>query len=202
MVFFFTLVNSGILTYFKEDFTEKDQIILMGDSMFANEDYVYYNEAVANHLLKHHYNTLSVAKDGAVINDLDGQLNKIPERHKKKENLIFISIGGNDILKEYDKKIANKSDMKKVSDIFKDYKNAVLKIQEESKMTIILLNLYYPPNMTDFYQLIDYWNEAVNIFANERNMKVLEVSKLLTKHKHFEDDIGRYINHNCEWILY
>ena len=61
--------------------------------MFANEDYVYYNEAVANHLLKRHYNTLSVAKDGAVIKDLDGQLSKIPERHKIiKEYLVFISI--------------------------------------------------------------------------------------------------------------
>ena len=43
--------------------------------------------------------------------------------------------------------------------------------------------------MTDFFQLIDYWNEAVNIFANERGIKVLEVSKLLTKANHFEDDI-------------
>ena len=189
MVLFFTIFNQNIFSYFKETFTEKDQIILMGDSMFANEDYVYYNEAVANHLLKRHYNTLSVAKDGAVIKDLDGQLSKIPERHKKKENLIFISIGGNDILKEYDKKTANKSDMKMISEIFKDYKNAVLKIQEESKMTVILLNLYYPPTMTDFFQLIDYWNEAVNIFANERGIKVLEVSKLLTKANHFEDDI-------------
>ena len=81
MVLFFTIFNQNIFSYFKETFTEKDQIILMGDSMFANEDYVYYNEAVANHLLKRHYNTLSVAKDGAVIKDLDGQLSKIPERH-------------------------------------------------------------------------------------------------------------------------
>ena len=147
MVLFFTIFNQNIFSYFKETFTEKDQIILMGDSMFANEDYVYYNEAVANHLLKRHYNTLSVAKDGAVIKDLDGQLSKIPERHKKKENLIFISIGGNDILKEYDKKIANKSDMKMISEIFKDYKNAVLKntrrIKDDSNFIKFVLSTYY-----------------------------------------------------------
>ena len=161
----------------------------MGDSMFANEDYVFRNQSVLHHLSKHHYNSLSIAKDGAVISDLYIQLLQIPHQYKKKQNLLFISIGGNNILNEYNKNTANKSDMKKLSKIFKDYKNAVLKIQKKSNMTIILLNLYYPSTMPDFHPLIDYWNKSVNMFANERDIKVLEVSKLLRKPNHFKQGI-------------
>jgi len=48
-------------------------------------------------------------------------------------------------------------------------------------MSVILLDLYYPPKKQEYFKLIDWWNLYLKQFANERNLPVLEVSEILNK---------------------
>jgi len=181
MMVFFTLVNSGIFTTFHEGFNKKNHIVLMGDSMFDNKNYVYYNETVSKHLMEYHYNTINVAKDGAVIADLKKQVDKIPKKMQNKDNLLFISIGGNNILNGYSLKEDNFGDVTLIKEIFEHYKTNIDKIIMKTKMSVILLDLYYPPKKQEYFKLIDWWNIYLKQFANERNLPVLEVSEILNK---------------------
>jgi hypothetical protein len=189
MMIFFTLVNSGVFTYFHEGFNKKNHIVLMGDSMFDNKNYVYYNETVSKHLMEYHYNTINVAKDGAVISDLKKQLKKIPKKMQNKDNLLFISIGGNNILNAYSLKEDNFGDVTIIKDIFDHYKTIIDKIILTTKMSVILLDLYYPPKKEEYFKLIDWWNMYLKQFANERNLPILEVSEILNKGDNFVNDI-------------
>jgi len=189
MMFFFTLVNSGVLVKFHEGFNKKNHIVLMGDSIFANENYVYYNESVSNHLSKYHYNTEIVAKDGAVVEDLQSQLEKIPKKLLNKKNILFVSIGGNDLLNNYSITRDNLGDASIILGIFDNYKREITNIIKKTKMTIVLLDLYYPPQMTEYFKIIDMWNELLKQYASDLNIPVLEVSEILNKDDDFEDEI-------------
>ena len=87
--------------YFKslrEGLTNNDNIVLIGDSILNNANYVPSGKSVFDILKTRTNNILNVAKDGATIIDLYEQLDKIPVELNKSETYLFISIGGNDIL--------------------------------------------------------------------------------------------------------
>ena len=131
--------------------------------------------------MEYHYNTINVAKDGAVIADLKKQVDKIPKKMQNKDNLLFISIGGNNILNGYSLKEDNFGDVTLIKEIFEHYKTNIDKIIMKTKMSVILLDLYYPPKKQEYFKLIDWWNIYLKQFANERNLPVLEVSEILNK---------------------
>ena len=54
-----------------EGISNNNNIILMGDSIFANDIYVERGDSVGDMLQDRHGNVLVVAQDNAVINDLD-----------------------------------------------------------------------------------------------------------------------------------
>ena len=82
----------------KEGLTNDNYVILMGDSVLNNANYVPEGKSVVDILKTKLSNVLNVSKDGATISDLYGQLDKIPTKLNKAETYIFISAGGNDIL--------------------------------------------------------------------------------------------------------
>ena len=82
----------------KEGLTNNNNIILMGDSVLNNSNYVPEGKSVYDNLKTKLNNVLNVAKDGATINDLYLQLEKIPIELNSSETFIFISAGGNNIL--------------------------------------------------------------------------------------------------------
>ena len=75
---------------------------------------------MGDQLSKKHDNVLVVAEDNSVINNIAEQYNKIKGRVTKND-VVFISIGGNDILNQYN--LFNVDDDSKLQTIFKNYKN-------------------------------------------------------------------------------
>ena len=53
-------------------------IILMGDSILNNTDYVPYGDSVYKRLMEYHENVFMVAKDNAKIDDIEEQIENIP----------------------------------------------------------------------------------------------------------------------------
>ena len=81
----------------KEGLTNNNTIILMGDSILNNANYVPEGTSVYAFLKQKVSNVINVAKDGATINDLYTQLDKIPIELNNSQTYIFISAGGNNI---------------------------------------------------------------------------------------------------------
>ena len=69
-IFIQNYYNSSII----ESLSNKDYVVLMGDSIFKNDPYVNRGDSVGDILQNKHGNVLVVAEDNAVINDLKYQL--------------------------------------------------------------------------------------------------------------------------------
>ena len=147
-----------------ECFTDKNiKIVLAGDSIFDNHEYVIPGESVEQNLLNNNQDVLLLAKDGGIVSDLVHQLEKMPSNLKTPDTRLFISVGGNDILNKYrDKKIIDEME---INSVLEQYKNSILDIKNKFNVTIYLTNIYYPP--TDKYiklhKVIRYWNNEQNV---------------------------------------
>lgn len=168
----------------KESFTSKNTIILMGDSIFRNDIYVENGYSVSDQLKKRHDNIYVVAEDNSIIEDIDEQYNKIKGRFTKND-VIFISVGGNDILKEYS--LFDVDDERKLNRIFKKYKKMILKLMKKTKPRIILSNIYLPTdkNIAKLHPILKKWNKKQKTFAQKNNLSILELDSLLVKKSHF-----------------
>jgi lysophospholipase L1-like esterase len=101
-IIFMSLYNSvTTTTYIEEYANEKRNFILMGDSILRNNIYVPKNENVAELLKKHNINVVNLAENNAIISDVYNQISYIPDSLYNK--IIFLSIGGNDILSRMQK---------------------------------------------------------------------------------------------------
>ena len=129
----------------------------MGDSIFRNDIYVENGYSVSDQLKKRHDNIYIVAEDNSIIEDINEQYNKIKGRFTKND-VIFISVGGNDILKEYS--LFDVDDEKKLNRIFKKYKKMILKLMKKTKPRIILSNIYLPTdkNIAKLHPILKKWN--------------------------------------------
>jgi lysophospholipase L1-like esterase len=99
--------HSYLVTY-KENFDKQKQIILLGDSILENSNYVekYFN--VESYIKKKHPHVLNLAQDQAVINNLSLQIKNLKQKKINKGDIIFVSVGGNDIMNHYRFKKKNK----------------------------------------------------------------------------------------------
>jgi len=80
--------------YFKtirEGLTNNNTIILLGDSILNNSNYVSEGKSVYDILKTKTNNVYNFSKDGATINDLYSQLDKVPLDFNKSETYVFIS---------------------------------------------------------------------------------------------------------------
>ena len=109
------------------------QVILLGDSMLNNKKYVFENESVEYYLNQEYPHLNNLATDGAKMNDLNTQLNKLKTMNISKDSTIIISIGGNDLL-----------DNQNVQQVFKQYKQLLDDIlREYPDIHIYVLNIYF-----------------------------------------------------------
>ena len=156
------------------------QIVLLGDSMVNNKNYVFENESVEYYLKQEYPHLNNLAKDGAKINDLHPQLNKLNTMNISKDSNLIISIGGNDLL-----------DNQNVQQVFKQYKQLLADIlREYPDIHIYLLNIYYPPccRFKRYYNVITQWNNLLHSLKSS-NITIIKISEILTEKDDFVFEI-------------
>ena len=160
-----------------------ESIILVGDSILKNNSYVLEENSVEKLLsTKTNAHVYCFAVNDSTIKDATEQVNILPQHLNEPSSCIFLSIGGNDILKEIDP----------ISSIFRKYMDLVNTLQKKmDKTKIILINLYYPTDekYKKYYSGVKRWNELVGAFAEDKHLKVLNASIILTKPDDFTYEI-------------
>jgi hypothetical protein len=189
IIIFISIVIIFSCAYFKslkEGLTNNNNIILIGDSVLNNSNYVSEGKSVYDNLKTKLNNVLNVAKDGATINDLYLQLDEIPIELNNTETYIFISAGGNNILNKQ-----TNTDITQLFNSYMDFLNA-LRVKL-SNVQINIMNLYLPanPRFQSYKKSIDQWNNLIN--KNSSNVgkmyNVIDINSLLTTSSDFVYDI-------------
>jgi hypothetical protein len=175
----FIIFTCAYFKSLKEGLTNKDNIILMGDSVLNNSIYVPAGKSVYDILKTKISKVLNLAKDGATINDLYEQLDKY----------IFISVGGNDILSKKTK--LTNTDIKQ---LFNTYMNFLKALRVKlSNVKINIMNLYLPanPRYQSYKSSIDQWNTLINEYSSKigEMYNVVDLNSLLTTPEDFVYDI-------------
>ena len=178
---YFYFYPKTIQSFINNKNNNKDKhVILLGDSILNNKNYVYETESV-EYYLKQEYPLLhNLARDGAKINDLKTQLNILKALKTPKDLNIIISIGGNDIL-----------DNQNVQKVFKEYKQLLSDILSEYPyIHIYVLNIYYPPccRYKRYYHFITEWNNLLNSLKSS-DIKIILISDILTEKDDFVFEI-------------
>lgn len=174
----------------------KPDIILLGDSILKNNSYVADGKGIDDRLKEKNIGTIhSLAINDSRIIDVYSQLNNIPSDLNKDSTYIFLSTGGNDILKNFVENEPAEEKEHILNTIFKAYKKLVKSIQTKmGKSNLILVDVYYPTNIkySQHRDTIQKWNNLIEEFKNEKNSgiyDVLNVSKLLTSENDFTFEI-------------
>lgn len=173
----------------KEGLTNNNSVILMGDSVLNNSNYVSSGKSVFDKLKTKLSSVLNVAKDGATINDLYNQLEKIPIELNKSETYIFISAGGNDILNKRSE--LSSEEIRRLFNTYMDFLKALRAKLTSVKINII--NLYLPvnPRYQTYKSSIELWNQLINQYSNKigEMYNVVNLNSLLTTPEDFVYDI-------------
>jgi lysophospholipase L1-like esterase len=176
--------------------TQTKNIIFLGDSILKNNNYVSNGESIEEILIRKMQtnNVYNYAQDDSTIHEVYYQLSFIPEKVNQSSTSLFLSIGGNDIIKQYIIQGNNVNDFTILDALFSKYKKLVKTIQEKmDKTQITLLNLYYPNQngFKEYYPLIQKWNSLLNEFINRSSEKysVVDLSSLLHNQHDFIDNI-------------
>ena len=172
----------------KEGLTNNNKVILMGDSILNNSNYVPQGNSVYDILQTKIKNILNVAKDGATISDLYGQLEKIPINLNNSETYIFISAGGNNILnKHLNGTKLNDDEIRRLFNTYMDFLKALRSKLGSIKINII--NLYLPtnPRYQSYKSSVDLWNKLINEHSSKigEMYNVIDLHSLLTSSNDF-----------------
>ena len=172
-----------------ESLSNNDNVVLMGDSIFANDPYVQRGNSVGDMLQDKHGNVLVVAQDNAVINDLDYQFSKIPTNFDNDKTKIIVSVGGNDLLNQY--MMSDVSKTNHVNTIFNRYTSNLNNLRNNSNCEFILSNIYYPRSQdySRYYDIIELWNDKLEKYAKNNGLKVLNIDDKVDKKHYFTHDI-------------
>ena len=167
-----------------EPFGANKKLILMGDSIFQNENYVEEGESIEELLQD---KAIVVAKDNAKILNAYEQINFIPESENIETNVLVVSIGGNDL--DYIYKDLGKDE--NLSVIFNNYKELIMEIKNKTKPQIILSTIYYPTSKEykPYLPIVKEWNKLVIDFANKNKFGIFTLHKYVTKSSHFTQQI-------------
>jgi hypothetical protein len=169
----------------KEGLTNKNSVILLGDSILNNSKYVSEGKSVYDNLKRKTENVYNFAKDGATINDLYSQLDNISLDLNKSNTYIFVSAGGNDILNKL-----TKLDSEGINKLFNSYMKFIksLKVKMGS-VRINILNLYLPsaPRYKSYELVIKEWNKLLNDNSNKigEMYNVVDIYSLLNSVEDF-----------------
>ena len=183
------IVSCAYFNSRKEGLTNNDNIVLIGDSILENSNYVPSGKSVVDLLKTKSSNVFNFAKDGATISDCYNQLDKIPDKLNKTETYIFISAGGNDILNN--KQQLNSSAIQKLFNEYMDFVKAVRAKFGSAKINI--LNLYLPanPRYKTYKESIDQWNQLIKEYSSKigEMYNVVYLDTVLTAPEDFIYDI-------------
>jgi len=193
----FIIFTCAYFKSLKEGLSNKDNIILMGDSVLNNSIYVPAGKSVYDILKTKISKVLNLAKDGATINDLYEQLDKIPIELNTSDTYIFISAGGNDILRgnnTFDLTKNTKLTNTDIKQLFNTYMNFLKALRVKlSNVKINIINLYLPanPRYQSYKSSIDQWNSLINEYSSKigEMYNVVDLNSLLTKPEDFVYDI-------------
>jgi hypothetical protein len=167
-----------------------NNIVLIGDSILNNSAYVLSGHSVPDLISKDLEKTpekvlYNFAKDGATIGDCYSQLDKISSDLNNSNTDIFISVGGNNILKNViidNVSTANLFDQ--YIDLIKTFKKRV------PNAHLFVLNLYYPLNINykKYYETCNKWNKLLedNVF---QGYKIIQTNKLLVTKEDLTNNI-------------
>jgi len=171
-----------------DTFTNKDiKVVLIGDSMLNNSDYVYANQSVPDLLSKELLgNTVyNFAKDGSTINDCYAQLDKISTELNNSSTFIVVSCGGNNILN-------SRSLKKDINNLFNEYSELLKSIKTRvPNASVYVLNLYTPTNThyVSYHSAIKQWNQLLEDNKSSLQYKIVDTSSLLVTDKDFTYNI-------------
>ena len=155
-------------TIFIEGMSSKiSTIVLLGDSIFQNNNYVPKEKSI-EYLLKEHIpiQSLVLAQDNATINLLYQQYKGMPISMNNKHTNLYISIGGNDLLNAYENNDTNDTTLFDM--IWNLYKSNILNVSTITQCNIILTDIYYitDSNYEKYIPIIKKWNANLYQFAN------------------------------------
>jgi hypothetical protein len=157
--------------------------ILLGDSIIKNNSYVKTGKGIDDILNeKTNNNSYCYAKNDSTIVDIYNQIDLIPIELNKESTTIFLSVGGNDILRNYENNNTNVKDLKGLNPIFSSYKKIIKSIQ--TKMTeckIVLIDIYYPTNIkyVQYKPILEEWNKILSDFTYSNNLQLINISNIL-----------------------
>jgi len=157
----------------KEPFTHS--IALLGDSIFRNDAYVSSGQSVCDRL-RGKVNCL--AKDHATIADVYSQIEKLTAV----PSVLFLSVGGNDILMHYVYTNNGVGDLSFVAESFEKYRELTRQVERATNQ-LVLVDLYFPTGdaYSSYAPIIREWNRRVYEWAEKNKWEVLKVSRLLTQ---------------------
>ncbi len=173
----------------KEGLTNKNNIVLIGDSVLNNSSYVSPNKSVVDILKTKTTNVFDYAKNGATIQDCYEQLDKIPIDLNKSETYIFISAGGNDILNKN-----GQMSSEDINSLFNRYMEFIKAVREKFGSTKInILNLYLPanPRYQAYKSSVEEWNNLIKDNANTvgEMYNIVDLYSMMTNLNDFIYDI-------------
>lgn len=184
--------NIGLQEGLTNKSNDSSTIILIGDSILNNNNYIFTEGKSVSDLIKaEHSDTYLFAKDGAVITDCYTQIEQMsniePEANNDKNTYIFVSAGGNNILSS-----RGTLSSEIIESFFQQYSTLILSLKSRfPDAEIYLLNLYYPldSRFKNLYIYIEQWNTLLSEFAENNKLKVIQTNKFMLKNSDFTNSI-------------
>jgi hypothetical protein len=176
----------------KEHFDiNNETFILLGDSIIKNNSYISNGKPIEEIILERtNGKSHCYAKDHSKIVDVYNQVSLIPLEYNNSNTLIFLSVGGNDILSHYVDQEGDSTDSSILKPMFSSYKKLIESIKIRLPLAkLYLLDIYYPNNIKykPFHTILSEWNSMIYNYAeNPKNniSGVIKISNIITQ----EDD--------------
>jgi hypothetical protein len=170
--------NTFSETIYKESFNfKKKNYILLGDSILKNNNYVESGNSLEDLMYKNtNYKTICLAEDDSEIINIYSQVEKILPIYNSNLSTIFLSVGGNDLLKYY-----NESNLDLIDNLFIKYENLIkFIIKKFDNINIVLLDIYFPTDnsIIKYHSIINIWNTKLYNFALNSSDKIISIIKL------------------------
>jgi hypothetical protein len=191
----FIILLASFYSYYKfdhererEHFTTDKNIVLLGDSILKNDSYVKQGKSVEDLIKEKQPNVSSFAKNNSSIVDIYEQLDRLPSDLNKDSTIIFLSVGGNDIVTNYVDKETSVENKDPLNPMFSAYKKLVKSIQTKMDLSkLVLITVYYPTNMKfkQYKPILQEWNKLIDNYAREQNMEVVHIENMMVEPSDF-----------------
>lgn len=188
---YYNTLNSSL---YAEHFSNNSikNYVLMGDSILNNYSYVSDGKSVEALLKKQtpDGHVVNFAKNDAIMTQIPPQIDKLREldsKYNDSNTIIFLSVGGNDILMNYENNEKPDFDL-----MIEEYKKLVDSIKIVApKAKLYLLDLYFPRNKENdkFWPVITEWNNKLSKYAANNNVSIFKVSSILTEPDDFTNKL-------------